>query len=112
MTKIQALAAIVLFLFLARVELTTDDAPIIAGLVLLSACALALWQPGHAWRWGLIIGLAVPVAEIYAVYFGTHRSGFSGPKTLAGVAVFTLVIAMIGAYIGAGVRKLVSLFTR
>jgi hypothetical protein len=106
------IAAIALFLFLARVELTSDDTGIIAGLIFLSACALALLQPRHALRWGLIIGLAIPAAELYAVYFGTPRSGFSAPKAVAGILPFALAIAMIGAYIGAGVRKLIGLFTR
>src|ERR1017187_2933268 len=106
------IAAIALFLFLARVELTSDDAGIIAGLIFLSACALALLQPRHAWRWGLIIGLAIPAAELYAIYFGTPRSGLSAPKGWAGVMAITLAIAMAGAYIGAGVRKLIGLFTR
>lgn len=68
-----------------------DDTGVTVGLVLLSAAVCGALSPPRAWLWALIIGGAVFGAN--AVLHGTYA------------AVAAVVVAMIGAYAGAWMKK-------
>lgn len=75
-----------------------DDTGITAGALLLTAGVFAFFLPRFAWLWALTVGAWLPVA-----YF--LRNG--DPRFF-----FIFVIPVIGALVGAGGRKLLSLALR
>jgi len=81
-------------IFLGRVELRSDDAGIEALLILVVSFALGSLYPRGAWRMALIIGSAIPLADLLA-----RRN--TGPL----LALFTLGIAMAASLAGAAIRK-------
>lgn len=80
-------------IFLGRFELHTDDTGIEVGLLLLTSFLLGCLHPSHAWQWAVLVGGAIPLADLLM------RKPFP-----PGVAAFTIAVALIGSYLGAGVR--------
>lgn len=72
-----------------------DDTGITAASLLLSAGMLGLMSPRQPWRWGLAVGIWVPLSLIL-------RTPTAG--SLAGGLVI-LAIPMAGAYAGMAVRR-------
>jgi hypothetical protein len=70
-----------------------DDTGITAGLIFITPLFFGFSMPRFAWVWALTIGIWVPIAGILV----HHDFAF----------VFVLVIAFLGSYIGALVRKAV-----
>lgn len=91
------LAAIAAALFLAYFELHTDDAGVEAALLLASSVLLGYLEPRHAWRWGAILGAAIPLSDLLVL---KHNA--------PGVAAFTIAFALAGSYMGAGIRRFTS----
>ena len=71
-----------------------DDTGITVGLILIGAMICGGLSPSRAWLWALIVGGAVFGANL--ILHGGYESAIA------------LGVALVGAYIGAGVRKLMS----
>jgi hypothetical protein len=106
--KLTNIAAYVLWIaaaaFLMRFELHSDDAGVIAFFILLATCLLGSLHPRRAWQWALLVGPAVPAADLI---FGSPHSPFSLSETVK-LFVFVVVIGLAGAYLGVLLRKTVS----
>jgi hypothetical protein len=74
-----------------------------AGVVFAAAFFLAAWQPDGAWRRGVMLGLAVPLAHAVAAVTG-HTLPFQVEP--AAYTMFALVPAMIGTSVGVRVSRL------
>ena len=70
-----------------------DDTGITAGLIFITPLFFGFSMPRFAWVWALSIGIWISIARIL-VY---HDFGY----------IFILVIAFLGSYIGALIRKAV-----
>lgn len=68
-----------------------DDDGITAGLLLLTSAGFGLAEPRQPWRWGLAVGAWIPVMQLL--------------RSWQPMAFVILGIAMVGAYVGAAVRK-------
>jgi hypothetical protein len=107
MKRFQLLAALFFALtlsaWLGRAELHTDDTGILAGLIGLGSCLLAIVEPRRPWMWGVIVPAGVIGVEAW-----NHISKMGSLGDLLGIAVFTITIASIGAYIGSFIRRVAS----
>ena len=68
-----------------------DDTGVEVGLILLASGACGFLHPKGAWLWGLCVGGWIPGRALIANH---------DPKLLV-----VLVIAVLGAYAGAGIRR-------
>ena len=84
-------------LFLGRFELHTDDTGVEVGLLLAITFLLGILQPRHAWQWALMVGPAIPAAEIL---FGHPQ-----PGVLAVLLPVVIALGLAGSYAGAGLRR-------
>lgn len=87
--------AVVVAVWLADAERRTDDTGIVAGLTLLFAAASAFALPRRPLLWALFWGLAIPARGLLVSRFV--------PESL-----LALVPAFLGAFVGAGLRRLFS----
>jgi len=69
-----------------------DDTGITAGVLLLVSAGFGAIHPRFAWLWALALGAGIPLVGIVAA----HNFG----------AILALIIAMIGAYLGAAAHHL------
>ena len=77
-----------------------------AALLLLSfAAILGAAYPEQAWRRGLLLGLSVPFAHVVAQATGTV---LPYPVPHFADTFLALIPAMVGTYLGVGVRRLIS----
>jgi hypothetical protein len=83
--------------FIGNGDLHTDDTGIVAGLIAVTSFVAAIIEPRHAWRWAVIIGIGVPVAEAWA--HGIRRDVFL-------IALATFAFAFAGAYLAVLIRRL------
>lgn len=84
-----------------------NDEPQAAVLVILAfAGLLGFVQPKKAWRWGIIVGLGVPVVYLIATALGYQSKSIPEPGWYA--SLIALIPAFLGAYGGALLRKLIS----
>jgi len=104
--KIPAAAAYVLCaasaVFLARLELHSDDAGVIAFFILACAGVLGFLHPRHAWQWALLVGPSVPIADLI------FRAGRAPVNSVAGVGLlllFVIAVGLAGSYSGALLRS-------
>ena len=72
---------------------TWDDTGLIVGMIVLSAVILGTLGPRRPWLWALAIGVWLPLQAALA----THRL----PASAAAI-----VFALVGAYLGASLRRL------
>jgi hypothetical protein len=70
-----------------------DDTGVTIGLLFISTAVCGAWLPSRAWLWALVIGGGVFGANV--VLHGNYDS------------VVAIVAALIGAYAGAGTRKII-----
>jgi len=88
--------ALVLGLGAGYVNLQVNDPTLAALLVAMIAMGLGLWKHRRPWRWGLLVGLCIPAAQIL--------SYTRGVPPLRGEVVracfIGLVSAMVAAYLG------------
>jgi hypothetical protein len=103
--KLTDIAAYILWIaagaFLMRFELHSDDAGVIAFFILLATCLLGSLHPRHAWQWALLVGPAVPAANLI---FGSSQPPFELPDA-AKLLAFVVAIGMVGSYLGVLLRK-------
>ena len=87
--------------FLMSVEMHTDDAGLVALLIVAIAFILGAIHPKRAWQWALLVGPCVPAAHWI---FGSGISGFTA-KDLLLLLAFTIALGLAGAYGGVLARK-------
>ena len=92
--------AIVLGLGAGYVNLRVNDPTLAALLAAMVAMALGLWKPRHPWRWGLLVGLCVPAAQIIAYIKGVPPVR----GEVARACFIGLVSATVAAFLGAAGR--------
>jgi hypothetical protein len=89
------LLALVLAAATAALDIRLRDTSTSLIAILFVTMVLGYIGPRRAWRWGLLLGAALPFAHLV-----THRAG-----ELAGL--LALVPAFVGAYLGAFLEKMV-----
>ncbi|HLZ10568.1 MAG TPA: hypothetical protein VKT80_18425 [Chloroflexota bacterium] len=101
-----AAAAIVFAIFTGYLNTHTDELLVLIPWVVVATIALGIAQPRWPWVWALLIGLSVPLS---LVLFYLLRLPVPYPNNPSDILTSFVVIvpALIGAYIGAGVRRLV-----
>ncbi len=82
--------------FIGYGDLRTDDTGIIVGLIALTSWLSAMVEPRKAWRWAVIVGAGVPVAEVWAR--GMRRDVLL-------IALVTQAFAFAGAYGAVLIRR-------
>jgi hypothetical protein len=91
-------------LFLAYGDLHTDDTGLIA-IPILGVCALlGFLGPRWAWRWALLVGLPIPLAEWLVTITATKP--ITPPMDLSGALIGSLLFGLAGAYGGSLLRTL------
>ena len=91
MTMISLVFSLAATVFITYGDLHTDDTGIVVGLIALSSFFAAAIQPKGFWRWALIIGAGVPIA---------NRSFLIGAVTMA--------VAFAGATLGSWISRTIS----
>ena len=86
-------------LLLGRFELHTDDAGVEAFAVLLLAALLGVLHPRRAWQWALLLGPAIPLADLL---FRPAR-----PTGLLPLTAFVILLGLAGSYAGVLLRRTV-----
>ncbi len=71
-----------------------DDTGVTAGLLFISAAIIGALGPRRPWLWGLCLGIWIPIFGL------THGLNYG--------SLLALAIALIGAYAGAGLRRVLS----
>jgi hypothetical protein len=92
-------------LFLASVELHTDDTGVEVFCILLSTFVLGCWHPRHAWQWALLVGPWAPGADLWQLQFGTVKPDLSHTGGLLLLTGVVIALGLAGSYAGAFVRK-------
>ena len=88
--------AVVLGLAAGYVNLEVNDPTLAALLVAMIAMGLGLWKRRRPWRWGLLVGLCVPLAQLFA-----YAKGYPPIRGEVSRACFIgLVSAMVAAFLG------------
>jgi hypothetical protein len=77
-----------------------DDSGITALTLVLSAGVLGVLEPRGPWRWGLGVGIWIPLGMIASQVMTHHVT----PRTFSYLAI--LLFPMAGVYAGAGLRRL------
>jgi hypothetical protein len=112
MRRFQLLSALLFALtfsaWLGRADLHTDDTGILVGLIGLGGFLLAMLEPRRPWMWGLIVPAGVIVVEVWNNLYGHRNPNTGGVGGLCAIAAITIVIASVGSYVGAFVRRRVS----
>lgn len=85
--------------FMVWTDTHTDEAPVILGILLILSLALGALFPGKALVTALLLGAAVPVAEIL-VHFGILRATWAASTGWPWPAFVAYVPALFGTGIG------------
>jgi hypothetical protein len=99
-TIIAYLIAIIGGLFAGYANIEVDDPTLAALLTAMVAMALGLWKPKRPWRWGLVVGLCVPAAQVFLYFRGAVRVH----GEIARACFIGLVSAMVAAGLGSAGR--------
>ncbi len=93
MQKVLLIVAAAIGILIAYVDSrpTWDDAGVTAGALLLGAALVGLFIQRHPWVYGILIGIWIPLVQIYR----SHDFRM----------LVILLIPLVGAYAGWGCRK-------
>ncbi len=72
--------------------------------LLVGGVAMGLAYPKRAWRWGVVLGVSIPVAWITGLALGGTPAFMPRPNLAA--TLLALIPALMAVYIGAGLRVL------
>ena len=93
-TIIAYLIAVTGGLFAGYANIRVDDPTLAALLTAIVAMALGLWKPKRPWRWGLVVGLCVPAAQLLAY--------LKGVPPIHGEVARACFIGLVSANVAAG----------
>ena len=99
---------IVLWIGVAYLNTHTDELLVVLPGVLAASALVGIVQPGGAWRWGVLLGLAVPVSAAVALVFGV-RVPYTNDWANVATSPLAILPGLVGAYMGAGVGALLAL---
>ncbi len=88
---------------LGYIDLNSQEVQLPMFCLLLFSFTLGVFQPKAAWRWGLLMGLSLPVA--YFVAFATNLRAVDAPRYPITLAVL-VIPALAAAYLGAFASRL------
>lgn len=88
----------------------SDDVQPVAAALILAGFGFGYYRPRQAWLFAGLLWLAIPVSGIYADAVNYHPVQVK-PAPIYTTAV-ALVPALLGAYVGAGAHRLISLRRR
>lgn len=94
--------------FLARFELHTDDAGVGALFIVLFTFVLGCLHSRRAWQWALLVGPAVPAADLL---FRRNAATIHNLESLGLLAGFVIALGLVGSYAGVFLRRGVSAVT-
>jgi hypothetical protein len=97
--------AIVLTLGTGYLNTHTDELMVVVPWVVVVTVALGSVQPRRPWLWAFLIGLAVPLSQVFAGALGLRVPYPNAPNDMLTSCV-AIVPAFVGAYVGAGIRRL------
>ena len=97
--------AIVLALFTGYLNTHTDELLVLVPWMVVATAALGVAQPRQPWLWALLIGIAVP-GSLVLFYLLQLRVPYPNNPGDIGTSFVVFVPAFVGAYVGAGVRRL------
>jgi len=103
-----ALVLLALMLSLTTGYVNMHNAEVQAPMLclLLSTVGLGIARPRSAWRWALMLGLAVPLSQALALV--SHAAvPYPNDVRHALSSAFVLIPAVLGAYTGAAIRWVV-----
>lgn len=86
------------------IDVNVEDLLFTALLVLAACMFLGLVRPVRPWRWALLVGVCVPVADLLAYFFLTRKP--SRAQVYESVLVF--LPGLVGAHGGAFGRRVVN----
>ena len=101
--------AVVAGLALAWVYLHTDDDAFVVLPLLGATGLLGLIRPRRAWRWALLVGIWLPLGQLFTLVTKIplpYQNNWEGVVAVLGIA---LVLGLVGTYAGALLRRLVGL---
>jgi hypothetical protein len=93
--------------WIARFDLRTNNTRVVVFAMLLSAFLCSAVQAQYATLWALLVGFAVPIAEIYSAAAGAPRPGLGAAISLVTLALITLAIGFTGAAIALLFHKII-----
>jgi hypothetical protein len=88
--------ALVLGLGAGYVNLQVSDPTLAALLAAMIAMGLGLWKNRRPWRWGLLVGLCIPAAQLLSYMEGVPPL----PGEVTRACFIGLVSAMVAAFLG------------
>lgn len=108
------LLAVLLSAYIGYSDLHQTDTPITVAALLAASFLVGLFVTRHAWAYGVIIGLGVPVAGFIAAYNHWTLTGLEHGQTItwqasytnSSVAVFAIVVGLAGVYTAQIFRRL------
>jgi hypothetical protein len=101
------LITIVLAVFTGYLNTHTDELLVVIPWVVVATTALGIAQPRVPWVWALLIGLTVPLSLIVFYLLGLPVPYPNRPSDIT-TSFVVLVPAFVGAYVGMGIRRLVT----
>lgn len=107
-TPAAVLTALALGAFAVSVDLHNDEPQAAALILVIGGGVLGLLAPHGAWRWAILLGLAIPVGDFLGPRLGLSSVA---PQPFNAGAFVALIPAAIGTAIGAGLRTLIALPT-
>jgi hypothetical protein len=87
-------------LAIAWMDKRTDEVIVSIVPLLLLGAALGLARPAHAWRWGLLLGIWIPLSY-WTGWFGAPKAGPHSPFE----PLLALIPPTIAAYFGAVIER-------
>jgi hypothetical protein len=102
---ITLVVALVLAVFTGYLNTHTDELMVLVPWIVVATTGLGLAQPRRPWLWALLIGAAVPSAQILFYLLGLRVPYPNNPTDMATSCV-VFVPAFVGAYVGAAIRRL------
>lgn len=97
--------ALVIGLGASYVDMHNDEVQAAAIVVFLGAGAVAFWRPRHAWLWGLLCGVGIPLGYCITLIAGTVQREW--PQPMIAASLIAVIPGITGAYLGVGARALI-----
>ncbi len=110
MNRIRWLIAIFLALcegvFLARMDLISDDTGILVGLTLIGCFLLGVLAPRRGWLFGFVVAFWLVAAEVFNFFWIAPRPSVRQPAQLLLVVLFINGVCLAGAGAGWAAQRL------